>query len=140
MPMIGRYQAVGTYGNRAEFTSSGNWTVPAGVTRVRVRLVGGAGGGSTGSNTPGANGYFREFEMSVTPAAVMPVVIGAGGASTPSSSSGTAGGDTTFGGVTASGGCAFGAAAGQPGGTGWGAYGKSVQAGAGIAGFCEIAY
>lgn len=134
MPMIARYQAVGTYGNRAEFTSSGNWTVPAGVTRVRARLVGGGGGGNGYS---GGNGYFREFELTVTPGAVMPVVIGAGGAAGSND-----GGQTTFGGLSADGGKG-GAAAGQNniGGAGWGVYGKAGPGSmAGYAGFVEIAY
>ncbi len=139
MPMIGRYQAVGTYGNRAEFTTSGNWTVPAGVTRVRVRLVGG-GGGSYSNGYLGSNGYFREVELAVIPAAVMPVVIGAGGAGGVSTGDG---GQTTFGGVAADGGNRGpnAAAQNQPGGTGWGIYGKGgYNGGAGAAGFVEIAY
>ena len=139
MPMIGRYQAVGTYGNRAEFTSSGNWTVPAGVTRVRARLVGG-GGGSYNNGYQGSNGYFREVELTVTPGASMPVVIGAGGAAGVSSS---AGGQTTFGGIAADGGYPGlnASSQNQPGGAGWGIYGKGgLNGGAGGAGFVEIAY
>ena len=33
------------------FTSSGNWTVPAGVTKVTVSCWGGGGGGATQTNS-----------------------------------------------------------------------------------------
>lgn len=38
----------GYYGTRVLLTGSGNWTVPTGVTSVRVILIGGGSGGSSG--------------------------------------------------------------------------------------------
>lgn len=87
-----------------EFTASGNFTVPGGVTRVFVSGCGG-GGGSVydGVNAPGAGGAGRSVvrkPMAVTPGAVLPVVIGAAGAVA------SAGGATTFNGLSLNGGSA----------------------------------
>lgn len=74
-------------------TGSGNWTVPAGVTRVKVRLVGG-GGGSVDPTGGGGGGGYVEGVLDVTPAALIAYVVGAGGAA------GNNGIDTTFNGPT----------------------------------------
>ena len=90
------------------YTGSGNFTVPAGVTSLRVIAVGGGGGG--GSQNPGGfggSGSSRTVLYSVTPAAVYAYTVGAGGAGAPSGGSndpGVAGGNTTFLSVTAGGG------------------------------------
>ena len=55
--------------NQQIFTSSGNFTVPAGVTRATVTCVGGGGNNSAG-------GYIKRT-LIVSPAAVIPVVVGA---------------------------------------------------------------
>lgn len=86
--------------NSQQFTTSGNFTVPNGVTRVAVRMI---GGGATASSGRGSGGKLVEIEaMAVTPGAVMPVVVGAAGTGT------TAGGASTFGGRSAAGGAAGG--------------------------------
>jgi hypothetical protein len=74
--------------NQQIFTSSGNWTVPAGVTRATVTCVG--GGAVVGSS----GGYIKRT-ITVTPAAVIPVVVGAAGVAS------SQGGTTTFGSLLA---------------------------------------
>lgn len=72
-----------------DFTSSGMWTAPSGVTRVIVALWGsGGGGGQCGGDifcdTPGqggGSGAYASSVLTVTPGATYTVTIGAGGAS-----------------------------------------------------------
>lgn len=72
------------------FTSSGNWTAPAGVTAVTYTLVGGGGGGGGSSNSTsnanynfpgggGAGGTISTGTLSVTPGTTYAIVVGAGG-------------------------------------------------------------
>jgi hypothetical protein len=109
--------------SHSEFTTSGSFTVPAGVYFLRIRLVGGGGGGGTlaassftssdsGSQTTlwyccagagGAGGYSENF-ASVNPGDVLTVTIGAGGAAGSSGANGTAGGTTSCGAYSVSGG------------------------------------
>jgi len=73
--------------NALLITASGNWTVPAGVTLVKVaRMVGGgaAGGCTRTSNTGGAGGagageFLENVSVNVTPGEIIPVTIGAAG-------------------------------------------------------------
>lgn len=99
-------------------TTPSTWTVPAGVTKVFVTMVGGGGGGLTGANasgqtycTPGAGGAAGELklfqEITVTPGT--PIVVGAGAGGV----SGAPGNQSQFGTVVASGGAVGGA--GRPG-------------------------
>lgn len=70
-----------------EFTTAGSstWTVPAGVKRVFVTVVGGGGAGGAASSTTvgsgggGAGAVYYRWPLSVTPGAVLPYVVGAGG-------------------------------------------------------------
>lgn len=139
----------------AVFSSSGTFTVPANVTRLtRVRLWGGGGGGG-GSTTSsgyvytgsggGGGGYAEYCSMSVTPGDQLAVTIGAGGAAGPNNTgqSGYAGGESTFNGMSATGGGGgsgwfTSAAAGGAGGSGHGgtfnAGGAQGSAGAPFAG------
>jgi hypothetical protein len=90
-----------------EFTASGNYTVPAGVQGVWLTMIGGGSGGGCsyqGQNSNGARGgasgeLLVRFPIKVTPGAVIPVVIGAGGpkAKTIVQFAGTPGGTTSFG-------------------------------------------
>lgn len=82
-------------------TASSNWAVPAGVRRLRVRLVGAGGGG--GGGTPafgggggGAGGYAESIFL-VSPGQSIPVVIGAGGSGAAPNATGGSGGATQFG-------------------------------------------
>jgi hypothetical protein len=108
--------ALGSNGN-ARYLSNGNWTVPAGVTRVFALLIGGGGGGGHGSTSGGGDGYDGGnggvcmcVMDGLTPGAPLPIVIGQPGIGgyylSLVSYAGTDGGDTTFNGAIAYGGTA----------------------------------
>lgn len=93
------------------FTSSGNFTVPAGVTQVEVELWGGgAGSYASVSGLPSGGGsgggYARKFVTGLTPGQAIPVTVGAGGAAGTTAGYGAGpGGTSSFGTiVSASGG------------------------------------
>ena len=107
------------------FTSSGTFTVPAGVTKLKVTVV---GGGASGYGASGVNAAFMGGRaggdaggaaiktITVTPGDAIAVTIGAGGASGSSSS---AGGTSSFGAhCSATGGGAASTFTGGVGGTG----------------------
>ena len=107
------------YQNRRLFTADGSFTVPAGVTQIRIILGQGGAGGAGGNNgTAGQNGSAGEgvapgqggaagnggspgklyvANISVTPGQSYAVTIGAGGVGGALGTAGTAGGETTFG-------------------------------------------
>ena len=100
----------------ALFASSGSWTCPAGVTRVKATVIGGGGGAIfTGCvNIAGGSGGYGANYYTVVPGTVYTVTIGAGG---NAGGTGSAGGTTSFaafisatggsyGGTTTSGTCA----------------------------------
>ena len=65
-----------------KFTEVGSftWTVPAGVTSVRVLVVAGGGGGcERHGGGGGGGGMLEHFGYPVTPGGSIPVVVGAGG-------------------------------------------------------------
>jgi len=85
--------------------SSGNFTVPAGVTQLQVECWGGGAGGAGGGLAGGANSggygggagaYSKVNALTVTPLAVLPYVVGAGGAGGAVNALGIGGGTTTF--------------------------------------------
>lgn len=83
------------------FTSSGTWTVPAGVKTCEVTVVGGSNYGGTAGSAAG--GYYKGI-VNVTGATTVPVTIGSGGIA-----GATLGGSSSFGTyVTAMGGGAGG--------------------------------
>jgi hypothetical protein len=113
----------------AVFTSSGTWTVPAGISSVDVLVVAGGGGGAgNAGGGGGAGGVIRNTAFAVTPAASITVTIGAGGSGTTTSNGGD-GGNSVFGSLTAIGGGGGGTYAtnGRAGGSGGG--GGSGEAG-----------
>ena len=89
-----------TVPNVSILTSSGTFTVPSGISRLRVICIGGGGGGGIASpgNRAYAGGYggLGEALISVTPGQQISYTIGAGGLS-GSGYSGAAGGTTSFG-------------------------------------------
>lgn len=89
-----------------------SFTVPSGITKLGVLMVGGGGGGaglmsmSSGYARYGFGGYsgeINQFTMDVTPGAVISGVVGAGGAG-GSLDMGSNGGTSSFGSYTATGG------------------------------------
>ncbi len=126
------------------FTTAGtcDWTVPSGLTTVEYLVVAGGGGGGAGTGASGIGGGggaggLLMGRMTLTPGAVMPVVIGAGGTGgTTGGTIGTRGGSSSFGGVSATGGGWGGntGAAGGTGGSGGGGGGANSAAGAGTSG------
>lgn len=79
---------VGAPPGQVAYTTAGSytWTVPAGVTSVCVVCVGGGGGGGGTSSVDGAGGgggggLGYKNNISVTPGASVPLVVGAGGTS-----------------------------------------------------------
>lgn len=88
------------------FTENGSWTVPQGVTSIKVWSVGGGGGGGGSNNSDGRAGggggaggiAYREF--SVTPGQSISYIVGAAGTGGRNSNDGNKGGNTT---VTVSG-------------------------------------
>ncbi|WP_411848152.1 glycine-rich domain-containing protein [Stutzerimonas balearica] len=89
---IAVYSAPGTYA----------WAVPAGVSKVRVTVVGGGGGGGMNNASPGAPGGGEGGTaiglVDVSGAASVPVTVGAGGlGATTNGSDGGNGGSSSFG-------------------------------------------
>lgn len=135
--------ATAANGTTVTFSSSGNWTAPAGVASVVVEVWGGGGAGGGATSNPGkgggaAGGQYVQKVVSVTPGNAYPYAVGAGG--TGSTGSGGAGGDSIFNTnvVVAKGGAggSVGAASGAAGtGTTTGGVGDVVYAGgSGVAG------
>lgn len=111
--------------------SSGTWTCPWDVTKIRVRCWGGGGAGSA-SNTGGAAGGYGEEILDVVPGSTHAVTIGAGGVG-----GGTDGGDSSLGSlISATGGESSGGVGGTSAAThniagGDGGNGKGGAAGGG---------
>ena len=98
-------------------TSQGVWSVPAGVTAVRLRIWGGGGAGGSGFGTAGgggAGGGYTEGFYAVSPGQSFVVAVGNGGAA-------SGGGGSSFGSVAS-------AAGGQAGGNGVGGAGGAGSA------------
>ncbi len=95
------------YATLQSFTSSGSFTVPAGVTQCKVTVIGGGGGGGgcspSGTNNLGAasgaaGGTAVKYVKGLTPGMVIPVTVGAGGsAGAASNGAGGNGGTSSFG-------------------------------------------
>jgi hypothetical protein len=104
----------GLMSNIDTFTASGTFTVPTGVTKVSVALVGGGGGGTkynlgndgASPGPSGGRGGVSYANIAVTPGASLSVAVGSGGAGSTaySGGNGTNGGNSTFQGQTGGGG------------------------------------
>ncbi len=96
------------------FTSSGTFTVPAGVTSIDVFCVGGGGGGTGGNASSqsnfhggggGAGGYTATYKgCQVSPGQRLNITIGAGGSAGSTGSNGGTGGTSSVDSLTANGG------------------------------------
>lgn len=85
-----------------QFGSSGTFTVPSGVTTLRVLVAGGGGGGSGlqgyyGRYMNGGSGAYAEAIVDVTPGQSIAVTVGSGGNGGTGSNPGTATGGGTGG-------------------------------------------
>jgi hypothetical protein len=112
-------------------TSTGAFTVPAGVTSIYIYAAGGGGGGAAGftvaatrgqpernylGGTGGRGGEALSL-LSVTPGDIINYTIGAGGAGNNSSGGGSSGGSTTIDTITCTGGTGGGTATSSGNGT-----------------------
>lgn len=93
--------------------NSSSFVIPAGVTQIRIRLVGGGGGASGNSSAQpsgagGGGGGYSEGLFNVTPGSSFAITIGAGGTGGSASGSGGTGGTSSFGALCS-------ATGGQPG-------------------------
>jgi len=103
-----------------------SWTVPSGVTKIRVRAWGAGGGGKSlvGSGTVGGGGGggYGEAVFDVVPSTVYTATVGAGGAAGTGPGVGSAGGSSSLGVlITSTGGGGGTASVGGAGGTSDGA-------------------
>lgn len=105
-------------------TASTVWTVPQGVSLVRVRLVGAGGGGGGGdvgyAGAGGGAGGYAEGTVGVTPGQVLSLSVGAGGAGSSGRSTAEPGNSTSFAGALSATGGGGGGSANplSPGGAG----------------------
>ncbi len=96
------FTALGSEDANAEFSTSGTWTVPLGVTEIIVEVwgAGGAGGGVNGSNGNtrlgggGGGGAYAKSKLEVIPGNTLTIVVGQGGAPTGNNQNGPDGGSS----------------------------------------------
>jgi hypothetical protein len=85
----------------ATFVVSGNFVVPAGVSRVKVTVIGGGGAGGTHATLPaaggGAGGQAVKIVAGLVPGASIAVTVGTAGAASATPADGGAGGTSSFG-------------------------------------------
>ena len=105
-----------TFSNRLFFSQSGSWKVPKGVSKIKIQLWAGSGGGGASFASPqspvtrnggqsGGSGGYVEKHLYVNSDSIIPIVIGNGGqGGIPRSSNGGDGGNSIFGNIIASGG------------------------------------
>lgn len=93
------------------FTAPGtsNFTVPPGVTSIKVVVVGGGGGGANGHQGGGGSGFVNSGTLTVSPSQILTVTVGAGGSGAQTQNGNnivglTAGGSSSFGSISAQGG------------------------------------
>lgn len=90
--------AAGGFSNIAVFTSSGSWTVPSGITKAKVTVVGGGGGAGYDVGGSGGGGGGTAIEYVTGLSGTISITVGAGGAAgTNADIIGTSGGTSSFG-------------------------------------------
>lgn len=124
---------------RSRAVAAGNFTVPAGVSSMRITVIG-AGGGGAGATTNtggggGGGGQVLELLVTTTPGAVITCTYGAAGTAGAINTAGGDGGDTsisgagitgnTFTALGGKGGSNSGAGGNSGGGTAGGAFGST---------------
>lgn len=118
-----------------KYRTTGNsvFKAPAGVTSVRVLVIGGGGaGGSDNAGGGGAGGFVENTNFAVTPGAAVTVTVGTGGTSQATKAKGGNGTNSVFGSLTAVGGGGGGwhsDPTGNNGGSGGGAGGAGTASG-----------
>ena len=90
--------ASGTIASTTVQTTAGTFTIPTGVTQVKVTIIGGGASGAGGSNANptggGAGGAAIKYLTGLTPGNTLAVTVGLGGASTQATN-GLAGGTSS---------------------------------------------
>ena len=123
---------MGVFGNGLfrSFPANDTFTIPTGVTKIRVRVVG-AGGGGKNAGTGGGGGGYAHGVFNVTPGTPYAITVGTGGTG---GTSPTAGGTSSLGAlISATGGGAGQASAAAVGGTGTGGDFQATGGGSGAA-------
>lgn len=130
----------GGFSNMQVFTSSGTFTVPTGITKVKVTVVGGGGAGGGANNGSGSGGGAGGAAISIltglTPSNTLLVGVGAAGAGVLNGTGGAGGssnvrsGTQTISTVSATGGSGGAANGGAPGAGGSGSGGQLNSRGA----------
>lgn len=69
----------------ATFTSSGTWTVPAGVSVIHVEVIGAGGNGAINGSGGGGGGGYASGDFTVTPGAAYTITVGTAGSTTATS-------------------------------------------------------
>jgi len=105
------------FSNIQVFTSSGTFTVPTGITKVKATVVGGGGGGSTDGSGGGGGGAAIEIVSGLTPGNTVTTTVGAAGTAGTGGNGGT-GGTSSFGAFCSATGGAGGVAGNSNGGLG----------------------
>lgn len=120
-------------GGQQIFTSSGTFTIPSGVSRVKVTVVGGGGGSGSATNSASAGGGSGatciKYLTGLTPGNTLTVTVGAGGgAGSTGGTSSVASGTQTITTLSAGGGSGTAAAASYTsGGNGGSASGGDIN-------------
>ncbi len=87
----------GASGTRGQvFTGNGTFTIPTGITAVKVTVVGGGGGGSANQGgSGGGGGAAIKFLTSLTPGGTLAVTVGGAGSGAGGASAGGTGGTSS---------------------------------------------
>ena len=143
----------GGFSNMDVITSTGTWTNPGSVTKVKVTVVGAGGGGAHGSPAGGVNGAGggggggTAIEVLTIPTSPVPVTIGAGGQGgnfyPDATCPGASGGTSSFGAYCSATGGGGGYGSPSPfaaGGTGGAGSGGTINITGGVGGYGRPPY